>query len=304
MPCRCLRCMQVWQQVQSVARLSHGLVDCCSSSRAGFSVNERFVRSLFRSKAFTTKPMLLALASHGSCHTSSCKRYRCPVASRRVSATPQHFTANTNQYHHHHHHHHHQSPAVPVWCFDAWLLFDCAWRLICCQFPDDVDRRVMASFLEFYHNLTGFVNFRLYHCSGLHYPPSFNRLREAAGESLYSLILGDAAAEAQAAKEVEDAMNVASSSTSTTSVCHPAGVPTRLLDQLLIPIVATSRPSKTKPRSMSWKKRSLPSLRINRNWSKLKRAAVTRMMRRNEPLLMQSLTKRRRCNDCKRSSLV
>jgi len=53
----------------------------------------------------------------------------------------------------------------------------------------------MSSFLELYQTLVGFVNFRLYHCSGLHYPPVFDREREEAGESLFALILdGNAAA--------------------------------------------------------------------------------------------------------------
>ncbi|KAI0239629.1 Pescadillo-like protein [Lamellibrachia satsuma] len=39
------------------------------------------------------------------------------------------------------------------------------------QHPTDVDYRIMATFVEFYTTMLGFVNFRLYHTLGLHYPP-------------------------------------------------------------------------------------------------------------------------------------
>jgi len=39
------------------------------------------------------------------------------------------------------------------------------------QHPTDVDYRIMATFVEFYTTMLGFINFRLYHTLGLHYPP-------------------------------------------------------------------------------------------------------------------------------------
>lgn len=37
--------------------------------------------------------------------------------------------------------------------------------------PHDVDYKVMMSFLDFYETSVKFVNFKLYHDSGLYYPP-------------------------------------------------------------------------------------------------------------------------------------
>lgn len=39
------------------------------------------------------------------------------------------------------------------------------------QSPDDVDFRIMATFVEFYSTLLGFVNFRLFHSANICYPP-------------------------------------------------------------------------------------------------------------------------------------
>jgi len=39
------------------------------------------------------------------------------------------------------------------------------------QSPDDVDFRIMATFVEFYSTLLGFVNFRLFHAANICYPP-------------------------------------------------------------------------------------------------------------------------------------
>jgi len=39
------------------------------------------------------------------------------------------------------------------------------------QMPEDVDFRIMMTFLEFYNTLLGFVNFQLYHNLNLFYPP-------------------------------------------------------------------------------------------------------------------------------------
>ncbi|XP_015110123.1 pescadillo homolog [Diachasma alloeum] len=42
------------------------------------------------------------------------------------------------------------------------------------QSKNEVDFRVMSTFVEFYITMLGFVNFRLYHQLNLHYPPKFN----------------------------------------------------------------------------------------------------------------------------------
>lgn len=44
------------------------------------------------------------------------------------------------------------------------------------QSPDEVDFRIMATFVEFYCTLLGFVNFRLYHSLNLCYPPRLTAL--------------------------------------------------------------------------------------------------------------------------------
>ncbi len=36
---------------------------------------------------------------------------------------------------------------------------------------NDVDFSVMSTFVEFYTTMLGFVNYRLFHTAGLHYPP-------------------------------------------------------------------------------------------------------------------------------------
>jgi len=40
--------------------------------------------------------------------------------------------------------------------------------------PNDVDFRIMMTFIEFYTTMVGFVNFQLYHNLNLHYPPQLN----------------------------------------------------------------------------------------------------------------------------------
>lgn len=42
------------------------------------------------------------------------------------------------------------------------------------QTKDDVDFRIMSTFVDFYVVLLGFINFRLYHELNLHYPPKFH----------------------------------------------------------------------------------------------------------------------------------
>jgi pescadillo protein len=48
----------------------------------------------------------------------------------------------------------------------------------------DVDYRIMATFIEFYTTLLGFVNYRLYTGIGLVYPPKFDSKREEDGAEL------------------------------------------------------------------------------------------------------------------------
>eukprot|EP00250_Pteridium_aquilinum_P024386 c29005_g1_i1 orf=919-2790(-) len=54
--------------------------------------------------------------------------------------------------------------------------------------PDDVDIRVMLTFVEFYETLVGFVNFKLYHSMGLKYPPILDSQLEAEAAELYAVM--------------------------------------------------------------------------------------------------------------------
>jgi len=47
------------------------------------------------------------------------------------------------------------------------------------QNPDDVDFRIMSTFVEFYSVLLGFINFKMYHEVGLFYPPKLSITNEA-----------------------------------------------------------------------------------------------------------------------------
>jgi pescadillo protein len=51
-----------------------------------------------------------------------------------------------------------------------------------CPVPSDVDFRVMHTFLEFYHTLLGFVNFKLFSRLGWSYPLAPNKLRRSERE--------------------------------------------------------------------------------------------------------------------------
>ena len=53
----------------------------------------------------------------------------------------------------------------------------------------DVDYRIMATFVEFYATLLGFVNFRLYTTIGLVYPPKFDAKSDEQGGGLTSFLL-------------------------------------------------------------------------------------------------------------------
>ncbi|KAF7458531.1 pescadillo N-terminus domain-containing protein [Cryptosporidium felis] len=53
------------------------------------------------------------------------------------------------------------------------------------KIPDEVDFRVMSTFLEFYHTLLRFVNFKLYQLNNMTYPPSVNtKISENGGRFL------------------------------------------------------------------------------------------------------------------------
>ncbi|KAI9729533.1 MAG: mRNA-binding ribosome synthesis protein nop7 [Cirrosporium novae-zelandiae] len=53
----------------------------------------------------------------------------------------------------------------------------------------DVDFRIMATFVEFYSTLLGFVNFRLYTTIGLVYPPKFSQTSDESGAELGAFTL-------------------------------------------------------------------------------------------------------------------
>lgn len=57
------------------------------------------------------------------------------------------------------------------------------------KLTDNVDYRVLSTFLEFYETLMGFVLFRLYTSIGLNYPPRLNKKSEALGGGLDALLL-------------------------------------------------------------------------------------------------------------------
>lgn len=58
--------------------------------------------------------------------------------------------------------------------------------------PRDVDYRTMLTFLEFYENFLGFVNFKLYHGMGLAYPPRLDLEKDQEGAHLDALTLESA----------------------------------------------------------------------------------------------------------------
>lgn len=54
--------------------------------------------------------------------------------------------------------------------------------------PTDVDYRVMLTFLEFYHTMLQFVNYRLYHSLGVRYPPVVDSKLEEAAAGLSAIM--------------------------------------------------------------------------------------------------------------------
>ncbi|KAI5291624.1 mRNA-binding ribosome synthesis protein nop7 [Ascosphaera aggregata] len=88
----------------------------------------------------------------------------------------------------------------------------------------DVDYRIMATFVEFYTTMLGFVNFRLYTSIGLVYPPKYDAKSDERGAELAAFTLegkkvGDETkaiqavpedvVEATPAKEIQDKVNAA-----------------------------------------------------------------------------------------------
>lgn len=53
--------------------------------------------------------------------------------------------------------------------------------------PQDVDYKIMLTFLEFYETLLGFVNLRLYHSINIKYPPILDPKLKALAADLYAL---------------------------------------------------------------------------------------------------------------------
>ncbi|CAH9104634.1 unnamed protein product [Cuscuta epithymum] len=53
--------------------------------------------------------------------------------------------------------------------------------------PDDVDYKILLTFLEFYETLLAFVNFKLYHSLNVKYPPILDSRLEELADDLYAL---------------------------------------------------------------------------------------------------------------------
>jgi pescadillo protein len=53
---------------------------------------------------------------------------------------------------------------------------------------NNVDYKVMLTFLEFYEVLVGFVNFKLFHSLGMKYPPQLDLQKDELGETFRSII--------------------------------------------------------------------------------------------------------------------
>ncbi|KAH7058649.1 ribosome biogenesis protein Pescadillo [Macrophomina phaseolina] len=72
---------------------------------------------------------------------------------------------------------------------------------------NDVDFRIMGTFVEFYTTLLGFVNFRLYNSIGLIYPPKFNKESDDQGGELGAFTLQGKGIGEQPAIEAAPATN-------------------------------------------------------------------------------------------------
>ncbi|OJK03870.1 hypothetical protein ASPACDRAFT_75379 [Aspergillus aculeatus ATCC 16872] len=76
----------------------------------------------------------------------------------------------------------------------------------------DVDYRIMATFVEFYTTLLGFVNYRLYSTLGLRYPPKFDTRSDENGAELAAFTLegrsvGEAPKAIDASKQASKSSN-------------------------------------------------------------------------------------------------
>ncbi|KAF7119129.1 hypothetical protein CNMCM5793_008869 [Aspergillus hiratsukae] len=76
----------------------------------------------------------------------------------------------------------------------------------------DVDYRIMATFVDFYTTLLGFVNFRLYSSIGLRYPPKFDTRSDENGAELAAFTL-EGRAVGDAPKAIEAGSTQATTST-------------------------------------------------------------------------------------------
>ncbi|KAJ1867425.1 mRNA-binding ribosome synthesis protein nop7 [Coemansia sp. RSA 989] len=72
------------------------------------------------------------------------------------------------------------------------------------RIPDEVDFRVMSTFLQFYRTLLGFVNYRLYTTANLVYPPRLDEVLEENGAGLGSLRVETQRVEDLIAKRTEE----------------------------------------------------------------------------------------------------
>jgi len=70
--------------------------------------------------------------------------------------------------------------------------------------PGDVDYRMMVTFLTFYQTAIKFVNFKLYHDAGLHYPPKLDLIKDAAENGLQLFLFQTIDENKKEEKEKED----------------------------------------------------------------------------------------------------
>eukprot|EP01135_Chromosphaera_perkinsii_P003910 Nk52_evm11s262 gene=Nk52_evmTU11s262 len=71
--------------------------------------------------------------------------------------------------------------------------------------PQDVDFRIMLTFLEVYTCMMGFVNFRLYNSENIRYPPVLDKKRDDGAAGLSAFVMEDANAQSKPALEVSNA---------------------------------------------------------------------------------------------------
>ena len=74
------------------------------------------------------------------------------------------------------------------------------------RMTNDVDFRIMSTFVEFYTTLLGFVNFRLYTSVGLIYPPKLDAKRDEGGGELEALTLQESNLDGSHPANAADAM--------------------------------------------------------------------------------------------------